>query len=178
MLPEAEINSVAEQYLFENGKPMNVGKHIVSYKLGVEYVSGGAGCISTVDDYIKFLEGLRTNKLLKLETLNLMIADRLSEYQKHTYWMRDTHGYGLGVRCPKKNGKFMDFGWGGAASAFLAVDTKNEISIFFGCHLLSSPAQGLRSMLYKFIMADFFYNDEFAEIQKELKELHNYNLTY
>lgn len=177
MLPK-EIGSIAEQYSFENGKPVNVGKHIVCYKLGTEYSSGGAGCISTVDDYIKFLEGLRTNKLLKPETLKLMMTDRLTNHQNRTYILRDTHGYGLGVRCPKENKKYVDFGWGGAASAYLAVDIDNEISIYFGCHLHSSPAQGLRSMLYRFIIAELYDENEFEDIQKELKELHNYDLTY
>lgn len=85
MLPESEIETISPQYKFENGKPVNVGKHILSYKLGTEYTSGGAGCISTVEDYIKFLEGLCTHKLLKPETLSLMMTDRLSEYQKRTY---------------------------------------------------------------------------------------------
>ena len=178
MLPEQEINSIAEQYRFENGKPVNVGKNNLSYKLGTEYASGGAGAISTVDDYIKFLEGLRTGAILKPETLKIMITDRLTERQKRTYWMKETHGYGLGVRCPKENGRYIDFGWGGAASAFLAVDTENEISLFFGCHMLSSPAQGLRSMLYRFVKAELTDSGELEEIQKDLRELHNYSLTY
>lgn len=178
MLPEAEIETIAPQYRFENGKVVNVGKPIVNYKIGSEYASGGAGGISTVDDYIKFLEGLRINKLLKPETLKLMMTDRLSEQQKRTYWTKDTHGYGLGVRCPKGDKKYIDFGWGGAASAYLAVDIENEISIYFGAHLLSSPAQGLRSMLYRFVRAELIDNSEFEDLHKDLKDLHNYNLTY
>lgn len=178
MLPEEEIDSIAEQYRFANGKANNVGKHIISYKVGTEYASGGAGGISTVDDYIKFLEGLRTNKLLKPETLELMITDRLSENQKRTYWTKDTHGYGLGVKCPKAGGRFNDFGWGGAAGAYLAVDIEREISIYFGTHLLSSPAQGLRSLLYRFIIAELGDEKEFEYIKEDLKTLYNYNLTY
>ncbi len=178
MLPEAEIESIAPQYRFENGKAINVGKHIVTYKIGSEYASGGAGGISTVEDYIRFLEGLRTHKLLKPETLALMMTDRLSDHQKCTYWSSGTHGYGLGVRCPKGDERYIDFGWGGAASAYLAVDTKNEISLSFGAHLLSSPAQGLRSMLYRFVRAELIDNHEFEDLYKDLKELHNYNLTY
>ena len=178
MLAEQEINSIAEQYRFENGKAVNVGKQIVSFKLGSEYASGGAGGISTVDDYIKFLEGLRTYKLLKPDTLKLMMTDRLTKHQKRTYWTNDTHGYGLGIRCPKGDKRYIDFGWGGAAGAFLAVDTENEISLYFGAHLLSSPTQGLRSMLYRFVKADLMDNSEFDDIFKDLKELHNYNLTY
>ena len=178
MLPEEELNTIAEQYRFENGRAVNVGKNIVSYKLGSEYASGGAGGISTVDDYIKFLEALRTHKLLKVETLKLMMTDRLTEWQKRTYWTQATHGYGLGVRCPKGNKQYTDFGWGGAACAYLAVDVENKISLFFGAHLLSSPAQGLRSMLYRFIRAELIDRGELDSLNKDLKELHNYNLTY
>lgn len=178
MLPEEELNTIAEQYRFENGRAVNVGKNIATYKLGSEYASGGAGGISTVDDYIKFLEALRTHKLLKPETLNLMMTDRLTEWQKRTYWTQATHGYGLGVRCPKGNKQYTDFGWGGAACAYLAVDVENKISLFFGAHLLSSPAQGLRSMLYRFIRAELIDRGELDSLYKDLKELHNYNLTY
>ena len=34
MLPEAEIETIAPQYRFENGKVVNVGKHICNYKIG------------------------------------------------------------------------------------------------------------------------------------------------
>lgn len=178
MLPETEIETISPQYRFENGKAVNVGKPITTYKIGSEYASGGAGGISTVDDYIKFLEGIRTHKLLKPETLKLMMTDRLSDHQKRTYWTKDTHGYGLGVRCPKGDEKYIDFGWGGAACAYLAIDTQNEISIYFGAHLLSSPAQGLRSMIYRFIRAELIDNSDFDIIREDLKRLHNYNLTY
>jgi len=178
MLPEEELNTIAEQYRFENGRAVNVGKNIVSYKLGSEYASGGAGGISTVDDYIKFLEALRTHKLLKSETLKLMMTDRLTEWQKRTYWTQATHGYGLGVRCPKGNKQYTDFGWGGAACAYLAVDLENKISLYFGAHLISSPAQGLRSILYRFIRAELIDRRELDSLYKDLKELHNYNLTY
>ncbi len=178
MLPEDELNTIAEQYRFENGRAVNVGKNIVTYKLGSEYASGGAGGISTVDDYIKFLEALRTHKLLGPETLKLMMTDRLTEWQKRTYWTQATHGYGLGVRCPKGDEKYIDFGWGGAACAYLAVDVENKISLYFGAHLLSSPAQGLRSMLYRFVRAELIDQRELDSLYKDLKELHNYNLTY
>lgn len=178
MLPEDELNTLAEQYRFENGRAVNVGKSIVPYKLGSEYASGGAGCISTVDDYIKFLEALRTYKLLKSETLKLMMTDRLTDLQKRTYWSSSTHGYGLGVRCPMGDKRYVDFGWGGAACAYLAVDVENKISLYFGAHLLSSPVQGLRFMLYRFVRAELIDHRELDDLYKDLKELHNYNLTY
>ncbi len=177
MLPDSELETVAAQYIYKNGAAKNIGKEI-SYKFGREYASGGAGCISTAEDYIRFLEALRTHKLLKPETLALMTSDRLSEKQKETYWLEKTHGYGLGVRCPKGDARYTDFGWGGAACAYLAVDIKNEISLYFGAHLLSSPVQGLRTMLYRLARAELFASDELEGIEQELKQIHNYTLTY
>lgn len=178
MLPESELETVSPQYRFENGKAVNVGKNIVGYKMGSQFASGGAGGISTVDDYIKFLEGLRTYKLLKPETLKLMITDRLTDYQKRAYLRRETHGYGLGVRTPKGDEKYIDFGWGGAAAAFLAVDMENEISLYLGTHMHSAPIQELRNLLYRIIRAELFDDNDFENINKILKEQHNSNLTY
>ena len=178
MLPECELDTLAEQYRIENGENRNIGKGIFTYKFGSEYASGGAGCISSVNDYIKFLEGLRTCKLLRSETLGLMMTDRLTEHQKRTYWTKETHGYGLGVRCPKENGRYLDFGWGGAACAYLTVDMTNGISVYFGAHQLSSKAQGLRGMAYRFALAELFDDSELENIYKDLKEIHNYSFTY
>lgn len=177
MLPNEELSTIADQYRFEDGKAKKVGKGI-EHKIGYAHASGGAGCISTVDDYIRFLEGLRTCKMLKPETLELMMTDRLSEHQKRTYWASGTHGYGLGVRCPKGDKRYIDFGWGGAACAYLAVDVKNEISLYFGAHLFDSPVQGLRSMLYRFVRAELIDDSEFEDSYKDLREFLNYNLTY
>ena len=178
MLPPEELDTLAQQYKFVDGKPINVGKNIVSYKFGTEYASGGAGGISTVDDYVKFLEALRTHKLLKPETLTLMTTDRLTDSQKRTYWRVGQHGYGLGLRCHKEGGLLKDFGWGGAAGAYLAVDMENGISMYFAMHLLSSPTQGIRNMLYRFVRAELFDENDFVRINEDLKELYNYDLTY
>lgn len=178
MLPEEELDTLAEQYVYRNGKPVNIGKSIAPYKIGSEYASGGAGCISTVDDYIRFLEALRTYKLLKPKTLALFTADRLTEEQKKTYWSAKNHGYGLGVRCPMGDERYVDFGWGGAAGAYLAVDMKNEITLYFGAHIIASPAQGLRNMLYRFVRAELLNPQELDGVYEDLERLHEYKLTY
>lgn len=180
LLPDDEIESVACQYRFENGKLVNIGKEIPIFKFGTEYASGGAGAISTVDDFMKFLEALRKGELLKSETLQLMITDQLPDNIKHTYWTPETqdYGYGLGVRCPIGDEIRIDFGWGGAASAYFAIDLENEITLYFAGHLLSSPAQSLRSKLYRFIRAEILNEEEFKYIEKDLKEIKDYNLTY
>lgn len=178
MLPESELETVAEQYWYEDGEILNIGKNIKDYKIGTEYASGGAGGISTVDDYIKFLEALRKGELLNKETLDLMKTDRLTERQKHTYFTRKTHGYGLGVRCPVGIEEYTDFGWGGAAGAFLAVDTELEISVYVGMHQRRSPAQGVRSEFFRLAKAELLQNDDQKNVFKKLNELGEYNLTY
>jgi len=180
LLPNDEIESVACQYRFEDGKLVNIGKEIPIFKFGTEYASGGAGAISTVDDFMKFLEALRKGELLKSETLQLMITDQLPDSIKHTYWTPETqdYGYGLGVRCPIGDEIRIDFGWGGAASAYFAIDLENEITLYFAGHLLSSPAQSLRSKLYRFIRAEILNEEEFKYIENDLKEIKDYNLTY
>ena len=178
MLPEEELNTMAEQYRFENGKTVNVGKSITTYKIGSEFASGGAGGISTVDDYIKFLEGLRTYKLIKKETLELMMTDRLTEEQKRTYKRRANHGYGLGVRCPSGDEKYVDFGWGGAACAYLAVDVENKISVFLGTHVVFSPAQELRFYLYRFVRDELIDHSGVEDLYEDMNKLYDYHLTY
>jgi hypothetical protein len=44
-------------------------------------------------------------------------------------------------------GKF-DFGWGGAAGAFLAIDTVNDITLYYAQHVVLSPVQPLRGKIY------------------------------
>ncbi len=178
LLSDSERETLAEQYQFRGGKAVNVGKDVPYYIIGSEYASGGASLVSTVDEYIRFLEALRTHKLLKPETLRLMITDRLTETQKRTFWMKDTHGYGLGVRCPSGNEKYIDFGWGGAACSYFAIDMVNEVSIFFCSHTLASPAQGARHMLYRFVRAELLGGGDFDALDKDLQKIRDSKLTY
>ena len=178
MLPDEELDSIACQYQFVDDKTEEMSKEIFRYKFGSAYASGGAGGITTVDDYIKFAEGLRKGILLKPETVKYMMTDRLTDHQKRTYWNGTDYGYGLGVRCPKAGGVYPDFGWGGAACAYLAIDPEHDLSLYFGCHLIFSPVQGVRSMLYRMVRAELFDPDDLEKIDEDLKNLHDYHLTY
>lgn len=150
-LPTEEQDSLCAQYVYANGEYRNYGKHIQFYKLGSEYDSGGAGCISTVDDYMKFLEAMRLGDvILKKETVDLMATNRLTESQRPAGdlgWLK-TYGYGLGVRCYREGSNYCDFGWNGAAGAHMAIDRENEISIYYAQHVLGSPIAKIRHMVY------------------------------
>ncbi len=168
LLPKEELPTLCAQYRYDgNGKYTNVGREIQWYKFGSEYESGGAGCISTVDEYICFLEGIRTGKILSMDTLNQMTADLLTARQRPTCGVPNGYGFGLGVRVPNGSGKRTDFGWGGAAGAFWAVDRKNEISVFYAPHVLGAPITAWKKDIIEAVKLDLglsaFEEDMFSD---------------
>lgn len=156
-LPPEELGTIACQYQFDeqSGKVVNVGPEIRNYKLGALYASGGAGAISTADDYMLFLEAMRQGEtLLKRSTIQRMATDRLNEtqtaaYNTHVFWL--THGYGLGMRCPKNGSPCTDFGWDGAAGSYMAIDPEYGLTFFYTQHMLDSPNHYIRPNLYRIL---------------------------
>lgn len=137
LLPDSRLDEIAEQYHYdpETKTFRNVGKAIEHYKFGTEYESGGAGCVSTVDDYIKFLEALRSGRLLTQKTLDLLTTPQVTEVQ----YPNPLYSYGLGMRCPKAGSPMTDFGWGGHAGAYLTMDRKYNFSFFYVQHAVGAP---------------------------------------
>ena len=143
-LPSPElIEKISGQFRYnaQTREMVEIGKD-ASYRIGSEYESGGAGIVSTVDDYIKFTEALRTGKLLSQESITEMTKDQLTPEQSSTR-NDPNYGYGLGFRAPIGEG-VTDFGWGGAAGAYIAIDREREISIFYAQHVLMSPNGAMR----------------------------------
>lgn len=139
-LPTAQDEeSLCAQYRYDEATGSYHSDRQNVYRLGGEYASGGAGCVSTVDDYMRFLEALRKDELFeKRETLERMTRNYLTPAMEQPYMYSARYGYGLGVRCPKAGGG-TDFGWGGAAGAVLGVDRDAGISIYYAQHVLSAP---------------------------------------
>lgn len=153
LLDDSDIDKVSTQYRFnKETNKAEVCPKTIAFKLGSEHESGGAGCISTVDDYIKFLEGLRSGKLIKPETVDLMATNHLDSENRGNYWA-EGYGYGLGVRCAIDENATPDFGWGGAAGSMAFVDVKNEYTIFYAQHVLDQPIPDLRDQI-KFTVCD------------------------
>lgn len=113
-----------------------------TYRLGYAYESGGAGCTSTVEDYVAFLEALRTDRLLQHETVDLLATNQLTDAQRAmpSYWVSGKRGYGLGQQCPAWDNTRPDFGWGGAAGAHYFVDRQNGLVAYLGTHVLGFSA--------------------------------------
>lgn len=167
-LPESKKDRFAVQYTYnlntklpEKILPGNV------YRLGTEYESGGAGLISSVDDYIRFLYALANSgvtetgeRLISPATINLMRTDTLSEENRASFdWEQMVgYGYGLGVRtmidrmCGGSNGPVGEFGWGGAAGQYILIDPENHLAMFYAQHMLNNPEPWvhprLRNILY------------------------------
>lgn len=138
-----------------------------SFKLGTEYDSGGAGLISTVDDYVKFADTLANGgqafngvRLLSDKTINLMKTNALNTEQLNdvTWATLKGYGYGLGVRtmidpiAGGSPGSYGEFGWGGAAGTYLIVDPELHLTVFYAQHMLESQDEyvvpRLRNIIY------------------------------
>lgn len=134
---------------------------------GENYDSGGAGIITTVDDYAKFAAalansgtGLNNNRILSSATVKLMKTNQLNEAQRKTMnWRRlRGYGYGLGVRTlidkaeSGSNSSIGEIGWGGAAGATIIVDTEEKVALFYAHHMLNPQEEyyqpRLRNVLY------------------------------
>lgn len=181
LLTPDEIETVSCQYRYnwQEKKVFPCGKDVQTFKLGTEYASGGAGCISTVDDYIKFLEAIRVGgKIIKKETVEMMATDMLTDAQREVYWKNENHGYGLGVRTTKKDSIYTDFGWDGAAGAFLAVDVPHGVSIYSAQHVLSGSNDAVRGWIYAYVMSELFGDERYTELINTSELLKSHNLIF
>ncbi len=156
LLPENKLHEICAQYTRTDNGLVNCGKNIQGYKFGTEYESGGAGLISTVEDYIKFLEAMRIGDvILKKETINLMQRDMMKNVDTSQIWF-GPYSYGLGVRCAPhdKITNITDFGWGGAAGAYAAIDIINGYTLFYAMHVLNSNNLDGRKEILKSVRKD------------------------
>lgn len=130
------------------------------YIFSDDYESGGAGMVSTIDDYLKFLDGLKGGKLISKYTLKSMLANQLGEAQlaeSRNCWVFRGFGYGLGVRVHNdkrtsdNNAPLGIFGWSGAAGAMPIVDLKNDLTIMYVQHMLYDDQGEFESRLLNVI---------------------------
>lgn len=124
------------------------------YVVGTEYDSGGAGVITTLDDYSKFAYamvnggvGQNGERILSRLTIDLMRTNVLDEKRLKDFKSWDTnaeYGYGLGVRTRTDNGwggnlcQVGEFGWDGAAGAMVSISPERKIAIIYFQHMLNS----------------------------------------
>lgn len=175
LLQPEDPNRLATLYVYHPDTQETTVEDWNIFRPGTAYASGGAGCVSTVEDYIRFCEALREGEtLLKRETVAMMSTDQLEPHQFAAYNKTTWHSYGLGVHTPKKGGYRTDFGWGGAAGAYVAIDMEKGISLFYAQHIRASRNMSIRWQLMDAVLADLAG----VPMEKLPEASENYTLTY
>lgn len=108
------------------------------------YESGGGGIACTVDSYIKAIEALANDgiggtgaQILRPESIRQLSQNRLNKQQLKDFHIggKLEYGYGLGVRTlldpSASKSPVGEFGWDGAAGAYVLADPKNKLSLFY-----------------------------------------------
>lgn len=138
------------------------------YELGYEYDSGGAGIISSVNDYIKFADmmsnkGLAANgeRIISEKTVDLMrtpvTEKEITEYCRWPGLEGYKYGYGVRVMCnPERGNSYSpkgEFGWCGWAGCYTVFDPENRLSLFYSQQIIPSNESYtqpmLRNLLYR-----------------------------
>lgn len=140
-----QFDKMAARYTYnENRMPERLPLECV-FLLSDQYESGGAGLVSTAEDYAVFLDALANHgtakngyQLLAPATVALMGTNHLTGKQLEDFdKLIPGYGYGLGVRThmdKTRSGSLSpvgEFGWDGAAGGFSMVDPKNGISLTY-----------------------------------------------
>src|SRR5438309_3116883 len=127
--------------------------------LSRRWESGGAGLVSTIGDYARFLQMLLNGgkldgrRYLKPETVALMTSDQIGPetgiVHDPFYFPGPTSGFGLGfaVRTsppPNTTWPLGEYRWDGAGSAFYFVNPVDDMFVVF---MVQAPTQGGRIQL-------------------------------
>ena len=159
--------AVEYEYDDNKGKPCFYGPQNNWFILGPEFDSGGAGVISTVDDMAKLGaalscggKGPNGNKILSSSAIDLMSQNHLSSSQSQTMDWAALKGYGYGVFVRTHIDRSIsgsmsplgEFGWTGAAGAFMVCDPINNYSLFYSHYMLNNQETytnpRLRNVMY------------------------------
>lgn len=162
-LESKDYNQMPTLYRYVDNKLIKQ-PFVNAFMLTDSYESGGAGLVSTLEDYALFLDALANdgvakngNSILSKESINLMsknylTGESLNDFSK----IRSGYGYGLGVRVhmapdiSKSKSPIGEFGWDGAAGGFSIVDPKNKLSLTILQHTLGAKniQNEVRNSLY------------------------------
>lgn len=168
-LPEEKKYRLGTMYAFDD--ETNSAHEIDNqnkFQRGDNYESGGAGLITSVNDYSKFASAMSMGgtskdgyRIISSNTIDLMRTNRLDERVRKDFccWPQNSgFGYGLGVRTAMYraeggyNGSLGAFGWGGAAGAYAHIDPELQMSVFYAQHMQNNKEgyihPRLRNIIY------------------------------
>ncbi len=147
--PEEKHNRLSGLYSRQSGnlEPAR-GDMSLAFKNPVTLFAGGAGLVSTMDDYLDFckmlLNGgeLNSTRILSEEAVILIMSNQLPS--NVTY--RENMGYGLAGGVNLTNG---EYGWAGAASTKFWINPKQNMIVITMAQLMP---------------ADYSYADAFKKV--------------
>ena len=170
-LPQGKIHLLTELYAYDAERQTHVKSTTNLSRLTDCFDSGGAGIVCTVESYSKVLDALANDgvaangvRILTKESIDEIKKNRLNEQQLADFHIggKYEYGYGYGVRTlideTKSKSPIGEFGWDGAAGAYVLADTKNQLAIFY---VQAAPESGsafstihptLRDLVYEAVL--------------------------
>lgn len=146
-----DVEKLATQFMMNEKGQIEPMLSSCNYQLSENYESGGAGLISSTEDYAVFADTLACGgisaegkRILKPETIELMKQNQLGEaglMDIENKMGRKGYGYGCGVQvlmhpemlCSKA--PVGVFGWDGAAGSCIIMDTGSGRSLVYLQHV-------------------------------------------
>ena len=147
------LEKLAQQFLCNEKGEISPMDQSCCYQISENYESGGAGLVSTTEDYIKLGDALACggiaangNRILNPETVELMRTNLLCDASMKEIAAnmgRTGYGYGCGVQVllhPEMIGTSAPkgiFGWDGAAGSLVQMDPSTKTSVVYSMHVRS-----------------------------------------
>ena len=155
-MSESGFHNLDESKLMElyattpNGQFVKLNARQVFGMNDTSYDSGGAGVISTLEDYAKFAKAMACGGVCKdghrlieektIEQIRSVQHDRFEMDNSFSCAQGTDYGYGLGVRTRLKETEWGlpvgEYGWDGAAGAYIMIDSVHKISVVMGMNIL------------------------------------------
>jgi CubicO group peptidase (beta-lactamase class C family) len=157
ILPSGKRSRLAALYTPDESKhirrvpagPQQIGatRFSATYPLNdkSQYFSGGAGLVSTLGDYARFLQMLLNGgeldgrRLLKAQTVQQMTANQIGDFSPSITHHGDKFGFGFGVVTPsgkeKNPASVGSYSWGGIFHTYFLVDPQQQIIAIFATQI-------------------------------------------
>lgn len=171
-IPEEKYSRLCECYYQKDDNPLHpfdfMNLCITDYKKPPKFESGGAGLVSTINDYQQFIKMLMNDgtlngkRILGKKSIELMRTPYLSrEIMKKRDDIKDSnsgYNYGCLVRVLENkqvagtNASIGEYGWDGWTGNYFFIDPQEDLSIMFfiqQCGLgFSDTARKIRAITY------------------------------
>ncbi|MBQ8683146.1 MAG: beta-lactamase family protein [Clostridia bacterium] len=152
---EEQRSRIAAQYVCTQDKTLKeIGKDTGGFLLSGQYESGGAGLYATNEALGRFVAAMSCGgvaadgtRILQEKSVELMHTEQLKGFLDNPGYgsgAGPNYGYGLGVRTllNRNNGEpshVGEFGWDGAAGAYVLMDPDAQVGIAYCQHTKAWP---------------------------------------